>query len=129
MLDLFDERRNGEDKDGAVPIADLDREAATRRSVARFTRAAWIVVFLLLVFNSNNLVIVVNGFGVGPVENTTVALATTWNEQMEKNGLTKVVVTIREAMERARNASWSELTSGPRNGASTLRGPLAEENG
>lgn len=129
MLDLFDERQSGEDRGGTVPVADLDREAATRRSVARFTRAMWIAVFLLLLFNSNGLVTVVNGFGVGPVEDAAVALAATWNEQMEKDGLTKVIATIREAVERARDAGWGELTPGPRNGASMLRGPLAEENG
>ncbi len=129
MLDLFDERQSGEDEGGTAPGTDFDREATTRQSVARFTRAMWIAVFLLILFNSNGLVTVVNGFGVGPVQDATVALAATWNEQMEKNGLTRVGATIREAVERARDAGWSELTPRPRDGASMLRGPLAEENG
>lgn len=129
MLDLFDERRSGANEGGTVPLANLDREATTRRSVALFTRAMWIAVFLLFLFNSNGLVTVVNGFGVGPVQDATVALAATWNEQMEKNGLTRVGATIRAAVARARDAGWSELAIGRRTGASTLRGPLAEENG
>lgn len=129
MLDLFEERRSGEDEGGTMPGAEIDREATTRQSVALFTRAMWIAVFLLILFNSNGLVTVVNGFGVGPVQDATVALVATWNEQMEKNGLTRVGATIREAVERARDTSWNELTPSPRDGASTLRGPLAEENG
>lgn len=129
MLDLFDERDGGDDRVEAVRIADLDREAATRTNVARFTRAMWIAVFILLLFNSSALVTVVNGFGVGPVQDTAVALATTWNDQMEKNGLSNMVATIHEAVERARNAGWSEIgIAGPREGAS-LRGPLMEEKG
>lgn len=129
MLDLFEERDDKDEAYEPMRIADLDREATTRRSVGRFTRAMGIVVAMLLLFNSNGLVEIVNGFGVGPAQDAAVALAETWNEQMEKNGLTRVGATIRAAVERARDASWSELTPSPRDGASMLRGPLAEQNG
>lgn len=127
MLDLFDELAIADDRVEAVRVADLQREAATRSNVARFTRAMWIAAVLLLLFNSQGLVTYVNGWGVGPVQDTVVALATTWNDQMEKNGLTRPAALVRSAIERWRNSSWNEVRAmvappAPRESAIELRG-------
>jgi|SRR5690606_25666217 hypothetical protein len=112
--------------------ADLEREEKTRMSVARFSRAMCFAVTLLLLFNSNQLVTYVNGFGVGPVQDTAVALATAWNGQMEKNGMTRLAAAIRERVAALRNTGWEELREHPagmqlREGAASgLRGMLAE---
>ena len=125
MLDLIAPDYEAEEKGEIVTVFGLEREAETRRNVGRFTRALWIAAFVLLLFNSGQLVTVVNGFGVGPIQDTAVALATTWNEQMEKTGLAKPVGAIRVWMIEMRDAKWGDLSS--RNtaerGAARLRGP------
>ncbi|KAB7740700.1 hypothetical protein F2P47_06520 [Parvibaculum sedimenti] len=125
MLDLLDDGNVDDDRLEAVRVADMERDEVTRRSVARFARAMWIVVALLLLFNSGQLITVVNGFGVGPVQDAAVALSTTWNEQMEKNGLAKPVAVIRAFVERLRGAGWSEV----HDGAVELRGTYGEAKG
>lgn len=109
MLDLLDDRNRADERVAAVRAADLEDETVTRGNVALFTRAMWIAVLMLLLLNSAALVTVVNGFGVGPVQDAVVALSATWNEQMEKNGLSRPGIVIREAVERWRNVGWVEL--------------------
>ncbi len=130
MLDLID--RNGEAEAPAetVTVAGLEAEAETRRNAGRFGRAMWVVVLLLLLFNSGQLVIVVNGFGVGPVQDTIVAMAATWNARMEKIGLARPIENVRDFVNRMRDASWDDVRAAahpdaPRQGAA-LRGPLDE---
>lgn len=125
MLDLIEPDHEAEAKAEIATVYGLEREAETRRNVGRFIRAMWVAAFMLLLFNSGQLLTVVNGFGVGPVQDTVVALATTWNEQMEKNGLNRPVEIIRAWVTGLRDASWSELSSKPavERGAETLRGP------
>lgn len=125
MLDLLDDTAVDDDRLETVRIADLEREDRTRRSVSRFGRAMWIAVVMLLLFSSGQLVTVVNGFGVGPVQDAAVAMAATWNEQMEKNGLSAPVATVRAFVERLRNAGWSEL----RDNSVELRGTFGEAKG
>lgn len=129
MLDLFDDLEMADDRIQAVRVIDLEREVATRNNVASFTRAMWIAVAMLLLFNSAGLVDVVNGFGVGPVQDAAVAMATTWNDQMEKNGLPKIVAAVRSEVEHARNATWGEFTAHAQSGAAMLRGSLGEGPG
>lgn len=93
----------------AASRAELHRAEETRRSVARFTRAMWLSAFLLLFFNSTQLVTYVNGFEVGPVQDAVVALSNTWDEQMRKNGLTAPVAAIRSEMDELRAMGWEEL--------------------
>ena len=128
MLDLIDHTEEDERVE-AVSIADRLREQETRGNVVRFICAMWIAVAILLLFNSDRLMTVVNGFGVGPVQNTTVAMARTWNEQMEANGLDRLVATIRAIVEDLRDVSWDEVKASERNaisGAATLRGMLED---
>ncbi|HEY4344103.1 MAG TPA: hypothetical protein VGN05_07150 [Parvibaculum sp.] len=124
MLDLLERDHEEEAKAEIITVFGLESEAETRRNVGRFTRAMWIAVFLLLLFNSGQLITVVNGFGVGPVQDTAVALATTWNEQMEKNGLTRPVDIVRGWMIGLRDLDWSAFSSAPKvdRGADLLRG-------
>lgn len=135
MLDLLEDRTANDGRVQAVRLADLEREERTRGNATRFIRAMWIAVAMLLLFNSNQLVTVVNGFGVGPLQDAVVALSATWNEQMEKNGLTKPVAVIRAAMERWRSTDWTELKTGiaprtpKREGAIELRGVLGDAKG
>lgn len=134
MLDLLEDRMAEDERVQAVRLADLQREEETSRNVGRFTLAMWIAAAMLLFFNSGQLVTVVNGFGVGPVQDAVVALSTTWNEQMEKNGLTKPVATIRGAVDRWRGSDWNELRAkwAPktrREGAVELRGALGDAKG
>ena len=93
----------------AASRAELRQAEETRRSVARFTRAMWISVFILLFFNSSQLVTFVNGFEVGPVQDAVVALSNTWDEQMQKNGLTEPAAAIRAEMEDLQATGWEEL--------------------
>ncbi|MEN6542722.1 hypothetical protein [Parvibaculum sp.] len=125
MLDLLDGTTTDDDRLETVRIADLEREETTRRSVARFARAMWIALAMLLLFSSGQLVTVVNGFGVGPVQDAAVALAATWNEQAEKNGLSAPVAAIRTFVERLRGAAWSEL----RDSSVELRGAFGDAKG
>lgn len=125
MLDLLDDRNVGDDRLETMRVVDMERDRATRRSVARFARAMWVAVAMLLLFNSGQLVTLVNGFGVGPVQDAAVALSATWNEQMEKNGLAEPVAVIRAFVERLRGAGWSELDDG----SVELRGAYGEAKG
>lgn len=124
MLDLIEPDHEAEEKSEIITVFGLEREAETRRNVGRFTRAMCIAAFVLLLFNSGQLVTVVNGFGVGPVQDTVVALATTWNEQMEKTGLAKPAAIVRVWVIELRDATWDELSPRPavRRGAGPLRG-------
>lgn len=130
MLDLIEPDHEAEAKSEIVTVIGLEGEAETRRNVGRFTRAMWIAAFVLLLFNSGQLITVVNGFGVGPVQDTVVALATTWNEQMEKNGLNKPVEIMRVWMIHLRDMQWSELGSHPAGrDEGLLRGPQDAASG
>jgi hypothetical protein len=124
MLDLLERDYEEEAKAEIVTVFGLESEAETRRNVGRFTRAMWVAALLLLLFNSGQLITVVNGFGVGAVQDTVVALATTWNEQMEKNGLAKPVEVVRGWMIGLRDMDWSEFSTSPKadRGANRLRG-------
>lgn len=124
MLDLIEPDHEAEEKVEIITVFGLEREAETRRNVGRFTRALCIAAFVLALFNSGQLITVVNGFGVGPVQDTVVALATTWNEQMEKTGLAKPVSIIRAWVIDLRDATWDDLSSRPeaKRGAGPLRG-------
>ncbi len=131
MLDLIETNREAEAEVETVTVIGMAREAETRRNVGRFIRAMWVAVFMLLLFNSAQLVTVVNGFGVGPVQDTVVAVVTTWNEQMEKNGLSKPVEVVRGWVVRMRDAKWTDLPTAHVNdrGAQVLRGPQDGERG
>jgi hypothetical protein len=133
MLDLMERNEEAEATVETVTVAGLEAAAETRRNVGRFSRAMWVAAFLLLLFNSGQLVTVVNGFGVGPVQDTVVAVVATWNAQMEKTGLAKPVQAIRDYIDRMREESWAELQAAtkPGNGeqGAALRGPLDEGRG
>ncbi|HEX7777160.1 MAG TPA: hypothetical protein VF449_11610 [Parvibaculum sp.] len=130
MLDLMERNDEAETSVETVTVAGLEAAAETRRNVGRFSRAMWVAAFILLLFNSGQLVTVVNGFGVGPVQDTVVAVVATWNAQMEKTGLAKPVQEIRDYMERMRDESWAELQAATRPShnerGAALRGPLDE---
>ena len=128
MLDLIERNSETASSVETAAAAGFEAEAETRRNIGRFGRAMWVVVALLLLFNSGQLVTVVNGFGVGPVQDTVVAMATTWNAQMEKRGLTRPAEIVRDFVNRMRDTTWEDVQSStqsdaPRQGAS-LRGPL-----
>ena len=93
----------------AASKAELHQAEETRRAVARFTCVMWLSAFLLLFFNSAQLVTYVNGFEVGPVQDAVVALGHTWDGQMRKNGLTEPVAAIRAEMDELRAMGWEEL--------------------
>jgi hypothetical protein len=128
MLDLIERNVEAETPVETVTVAGLEAGAETRRNVGRFTRAMWVAAFVLLLFNSGQLMTLVNGFGVGPVQDTVVAMATTWNAQMEKTGLAEPVQRIRDLVSRMRDESWAELQAATKPGAgergASLRGPL-----
>lgn len=84
----------------------LEQEAETRGNVGRFSRAMLIAVIVLLIFSSARLLDVVNGFSVGPVQDTAVALATTWDAQMDKTGMKRLAETVHAQVETARALSW-----------------------
>ncbi len=91
---------------------------------------------LLLAFNSQSLVTWVNGFEVGPVQDTIVSLAARWNGQMEEQGLDTPAKTVRGEVNEARNMDWAEVErwleneqARSREGARLLRGMLSEDRG
>ncbi|MEX0840611.1 MAG: hypothetical protein WD034_13855, partial [Parvibaculum sp.] len=110
MLDLIREIET-ELEDGweAASRVELQTAEHTRRAVARFARALWITVALLLVLNSGRLVTWTNGFGVGPVQDTVVALSAAWNEQMGRTGLGDLSVVARERLDMWRMMRWSDV--------------------
>lgn len=123
MLDLID--ITNDDADDDVEYAAWKIEGETQANVGRFVRVMWISLAILAMFNSAQLVGVVNGYGVGPVQDTMVALATTWNEQMERNKLDQPVAVIRAAVTRLHDLRWDELHVSREgvHGAHALRGP------
>jgi len=137
MLDLLREiERELEDGWEAASRAELQQAEETRRSVARVARAFLIVVLILLVFSSDRLMNWVNGFEVGPVQNSVVALAGTWSEQMSKNGFNEPAGQVRDGMAELRNTGWPEVRSRfdnerarTREGAKLLRGMLSDRQG
>lgn len=137
MLDLIREIETDlEDGWEAASRVELQTAEHTRRAVARFTRAMWITLAILLVFNSERLVTWVNGFGVGPVQDTVVALSVAWDEQMLKRGFTELSVAARSKVDALRGASWAEVEvrvdserSRSREGARMLRGMLGDGPG
>lgn len=110
--------------------------AETRRSVRRMSLALAVAAVLLLAFNSRSLVTWVNGFEVGPVQDTVVSLASGWNGQMEEKGLDAPARTVRGEVDEARSMDWAEVrrwleneSARSREGARLLRGMLSEERG
>mgnify|MGYP003651401839 FL=1 len=97
-------------------------EAETHRQVSRFTYAMWVAVLVLALFNSAQLMTVVNGLRVGPVQDAIVALSTTWNEQAEKNGLDKPVAYIRLSVQSLRDVTWPVRRDAIKRGAQSLSG-------
>ena len=127
MLDLIERKAENDDaEEQGLTWADI---IDTHDNIGRFTRAMWIAVFLLAIFNSAQLVTVVNGFDVGPVQNAVVALVSTWNDQMEKNKLNEPVAMVRDVMQELRGATWRSLGDVSDRGASVLRGPLDQGRG
>ena len=127
MLDLIDRKaENDEAEEEGLTWADI---IDTHNNIGRFTRAMWIAVFLLAIFNSAQLVTVVNGFSVGPVQDAVVALVATWNDQMEKNKLNEPVAFVRDAVQQLRGATWGKSDDGSERGAEILRGPVGGANG
>ena len=127
MLDLIE--RNAENDEGDEQGLTWEDIVDTHANVGRFTRAMWIAVFLLAVFNSAQLVTVVNGFAVGPVQNAIVALVATWNDQMEKNRLNEPMALVREGVQDLRGATWGSADEDSERGAEILRGPIGGAKG
>lgn len=127
MLDLIERKaENDEAEEQGLTWADI---IDTHDNIGRFTRAMWIAVFLLAIFNSAQLVTVVNGLSVGPVQNAVVALVVTWNDQMEKNRLNEPVALVRDAVQQLRGATWGNSDDGSARGAEILRGAVGGSNG
>jgi len=115
----------------AASRTELHKAEQTRRGVARFTRAMWIAAFILLFFNSAQLITYVNGFEVGPVQDAVVALANTWDEQMRKNGFTAPAAAIRAGMDDLQAMGWEELRAGipvMQRGLAVIRGQKDEDS-
>ncbi|MGV8997221.1 MAG: hypothetical protein ACOH12_09780 [Parvibaculaceae bacterium] len=85
------------------------KEIETQRQSGRFGRVMWISVFVLALLNSASFVTVVNGFGVGAVQDTVVAMADTWNEQMHKRGLDQPAKIIRDGVQWLHDRTWSNI--------------------
>ncbi|MDO8288431.1 MAG: hypothetical protein Q7T44_04355 [Parvibaculum sp.] len=126
MLDLIDPRA---DHAETLSVEEAwAMEIQTQAQITRFKGAMWIAVAVLLLFNSAALVTVVNGFGVGPVQDTIVVMADTWNTQMEKQGLSEPVRVIREGVLYLHDLDWSDVGLGdaPDQGAHNLRGSASD---
>lgn len=128
MLDLIESDLEGVDENRPYEWEDV---VDTQHNVSRFTRSMWIALLILALFNSAQLVTVVNGFGVGPVQDAAVALAGTWNDQMKKNNLDAPVAEIRGGVEALKNMSWSAFSDFTiqRRHVQDLHGPIDETSG
>jgi hypothetical protein len=126
MIDLLQVEQTEET--GELTEAQWRAAADTQHNVLRFACAMWIAALVLALFNSGQLVNVVNGLGAGPVQDAVVALAATWNEQMDKNGLNEPVELVRGAIMRLHDMSWQELGAEPSQdrGAHLLRGSAVD---
>ncbi len=107
MLDLIDPRSEQAPPSSFEEI--WAEEIQTQAQVGRFTRIMWIAVFVLALLNSASLVNVVNGFGVGAVQDTVVAMADTWNTQMHRRGLDAPAIIIRDGVLWLHDRTWSDL--------------------
>lgn len=132
MFDLMQE------EEAAAYEAELAarREKETRASVRRLTIALLLSVVILLVFNSERLVTLVNGFEVGPVQDVVVTSATAWNELMADAGLTAPLRAVREDVNGLRQTDWAQIRrwiererARTQEGARLLRGAVGDAQG
>ncbi len=125
MLDLIEDANDDAGDDAEYAAWRIEGETQAR--VGYFVRVMWISLIILAMFNSAQLVNVVNGFGVGPVQDAIVAVTATWNEQMEKNRLDQPAAVIRDTVLHLHDLQWNELhvkveTMHGVQGAEVLRG-------
>lgn len=132
MLDLMQE------EEAAAYEAELAarREKETRASVRRLTIALLLSVVILLVFHSERLGTLVNGFEVGPVQDVVVTRATAWNELMAEAGLTTPSRAVREDVNQLRQTDWVQIRrwiererARTQEGARLLRGAVSDARG
>jgi hypothetical protein len=132
MLDLMQE------EEVAVYEAELAarRETETRASVRRLMVALLLSAVILLVFNSERLVTLVNGFEVGPVQDVVVTCVTAWNELMVDTGLTAPSHAVREDVNQLRQTDWVQIRrwiererARTQEGARLLRGAVGDARG
>lgn len=136
MLDLLRDIEGELEEDREASHDVLQKAEQTRQSVARVARALWIAVVLLLVFSSDRLEEWVNGFEVGPVQNAVVALSSTWNTEMTKNGFDMPAAGVRKEVNELRATNWMQVRqrfdserTRTRDGAKLLRGMLSDRQG
>ncbi|MBG51806.1 MAG: hypothetical protein JJ939_09330 [Alphaproteobacteria bacterium] len=123
--------------------ADLRAENATRGAVRRVTRTLIISVLILLLFNSEGLVRLVQGLSVGPVQNTIIVMSETWHEEMVRHGVAGVLEDIRGEVAALMQTGWDavgleldgvhlsgeSMPAETENRASILRGAVLETSG
>jgi hypothetical protein len=132
MLDLMQE------EEAAAYEAKLAarRETETHASVRRLMVALLLSAVILLVFNSERLVTLVNGFEVGPVQDVVVTRVTAWNELMVDAGLTAPSHAVREDVNQLRQTDWVQIRlwiererARTQEGARLLRGAVGDARG
>ncbi len=79
----------------ATSRADIREEEETRQSVGRVRRAFGITALILLLLNSESLELLVQGLSIGPVQDTVITMTQTWNSEMERHGVARILSTIR----------------------------------
>lgn len=137
MLDLLHEIEPGldehpEDAGEAERIA----ERETRRSFMRMLQALAITTLLLLVFSSERLVMWVNGFEVGPVQDKIVSLSMDWHELMADAGFSMPAEAVRAELDELHGTDWAEVRrriererARTRDGVRLLRGAVSDNKG
>lgn len=136
MLDLMQEAEAEAEAAAHEAESAALREAETRASVRRLTIALVFSAMILLVFNSERLATLVNGFEVGPVQDVVVTHATAWNELMADAGLTAPSHAVRAEVNEVRQTDWAQIRrwiererARTQEGARLLRGALSEARG
>lgn len=144
IVERFDDLGVLEEGWQATSKADIREEEETRLSVGRVRRAFWIAAFILLLLNSVGLVQLVQGLSIGPVQDTVIVMTQTWNSEMERHGMTRVLATIRAEVAEFVKRPWDQanneatiendvldlrlsvLSTEPSDRAALLRGPVRD---
>jgi hypothetical protein len=119
VVERFDDLGELDEGWEALSRTDLRQEEETRVSVTRVRRALWVTVAILFILNSAGLVQLVQGLSIGPVQDTVIVMSETWNEEMERHGVTQILSDIRARVEGLVNRSWDEVAH--------LRAPVVSE--
>lgn len=139
VVEKFDDLGELDEGWEAISKADLRQEEETRISISRVRRALLVTVVILFLLNSAGLAQLVQGLSIGPVQDTVIVMSETWNSEMERHGVTKILSDIRSNVSEMVNRPWESagddgaraITDAPidEDRAAILRSTVSEQSG